>query len=193
MPKVEFLYDYASPWAYLASELLERRLAGAEIVYQPVYIRGFEAFSKGLPYGADKLRYVMHDLVRWSEHEKIPVRIPSVFPVNGLSALRGAHAARQLGAFASYHKAMFDAAWRDDRDISQKDVVIAVAGEVGLDRAAFTQAIDSQPIKDRLKADTGAAAARGVFGVPTFFVGDQMFWGQDRMDFVARALGLAAK
>jgi 2-hydroxychromene-2-carboxylate isomerase len=116
-----------------------------------------------------------------------------VFPINGLSSLRGALAARQLGGFAAYHGAMFRAAWRDDRDISSKDTVLAVAGEVGLDRAAFAQAIESQAIKDQLKADTARAASRGVFGVPTFFVGDELFWGQDRMDFVARALALAAK
>jgi 2-hydroxychromene-2-carboxylate isomerase len=187
MKPIEFLFDYASPWAYLASELIARRLTGFAITYRPVYLRGFDAFKTGIPYGATKLQYVMRDLYRVSTHEKIEVRVPSVFPLNGLYALRAALVALDKGGFADYHRAMFHAAWREDRDISSKEVVLDIAAAAGQERAALAAAIDSPAIKERLKADTARAAERGVFGVPTFFVGDELFWGQDRIDYVARA------
>jgi 2-hydroxychromene-2-carboxylate isomerase len=185
---IELFYDYASPWAYLASELIPRRLPGAEIVYKPIYIRGLEAFSKGLPYGGTKLAYLMRDLYRISTHEGVEVRIPQVFPINGLYAVRGALVALERGGFAEYHRAMFQATWREDRNIGDKQIVIDIAAAAGQDRAAFAEAIESPAIKEKLKAETTRAAERGVFGVPTFFVGDELYWGQDRMDYVARAL-----
>jgi len=181
---VDFYFDYASPWSYLATELLPSRLPGVKIVYRPIYLRGLEMFSKGLPYGASKLRYIGQDLLRCAAHENIAIRIPTNFPVNGLYAVRGALAALDAGRFDPYHRAMFHAAWRDDRDIGDKAVVQAIIGELGLELD-----VDAPAIKERLKKDTAEAEARGVFGVPAFFVGDQLFWGHDRLDYVARALG----
>jgi len=182
MPSVEFLFDYASPWSFLAESILARRLPGATIVHRPVYLRGFPAFATGIPYSSAKLLYVVKDLERCSAHEGVPIRIPSRFPINGLHALRGALAAMAKGTFPAYHEAMFRAAWQEDRDISDRQVVADIARAHGVDE------IDAPAIKQQLRADTEAAAARGVFGVPTFFVGDEMFWGHDRLDFVARAL-----
>jgi 2-hydroxychromene-2-carboxylate isomerase len=187
MKPIEFLFDYASPWAYLASELAPRRLPGFAITHRPVYLRGFESFKTGIPYDATKLQYIMRDLHRISTHEKVPVRVPSVFPINGLYALRAALVALERGGFAEYHQAMFKAAWAEDKNISSKDVVLDIAAAAGQDRAMLAEAIDSPAIKERLKSETARAASQGVFGVPTFFVGEELFWGQDRMDYVARA------
>lgn len=186
---IEFLFDYASPWAYLASELLPRVLPGAEIRFKPIYLRGLETFAQGMPYSVRKSQYVLKDYYRCASHEGVKTQFPNRFPINGLYALRGAVWALESGVFPAYHQAMFYAAWRDNRDISNKDTVIAVASEVGIDAPSFAAAIDQSPIKDKLKADTAAAQERGVFGVPTFFVGDEMFWGHDRMEYVARAAG----
>jgi 2-hydroxychromene-2-carboxylate isomerase len=191
MAPIDFLFDYASPFAYLATELLPRRLAGADLRFVPIYLRGLETFAKGLPYNANKLRYVSMDLQRCADHEGIPLRVPPVFPINGLASVRGALAAQELGGFPAYHTAMFHAAWRDGRNIGDKAVVLAIAAEAGLDRDRFAALVETPETKDRLKTATAAAEARGAFGVPTFFVGEQMFWGHDRMDFVARAAGLA--
>jgi len=188
--RVAFLFDYASPWSYLASELLPRRLPDIAIEYRPIYLRGLETFSKGMPYNAAKLQYIARDLRRCAEHEQIAVTIPPNFPVNGLYAVRGALWMIERDGFAEYHQRMFHAAWRDGRDVSRKEVVIEIAAESGEDADAFAAAIDSAEIKDRLKRETAAAEARGVFGVPTFFVGDELFWGHDRLDYVARALAL---
>jgi 2-hydroxychromene-2-carboxylate isomerase len=191
-PTVALYFDYASPWAYLAAELLERRLPGVAIDHRPVYLRGLESFAQGIPYTALKLRYIGLDLTRVAAHEQVPIRVPSVFPLNGLYALRGALHTLAHGGFADYHRALFRAAWRDDRDVSSREVVLAVAREAGQDSTAFARALDDPAIKERLKVETAAAAERGVFGVPTFVVGDELFWGQDRMDYVARAVARAA-
>ena len=189
-PSLDLLYDYASPWAYLADALLPRRLPGVAVRYRPIYLRGLEAFSRGLPYNANKLRYIGADYQRCADHEGVPTQFPAIFPINGIHALRGALAARAQGRFAEYHGRMFAAAWRDARDVSRKEVVLEVAAEAGLDAARTQAALDDPALKEELRAETAQAEARGVFGVPTFFVGDQLYWGHDRMDFVARALGL---
>lgn len=180
---VEFLFDYASPFAYLSSETLARKLPGIAIDYRPIYLRGLEMFSQGLPYIANKAMYVVRDYLRCAEHEGIETRIPSVFPINGLYAVRGALVAMEQGRFADYHPTMFRAAFREDRNISSKDVVVEIMKELGIDAAR----IDAPDLKEKLRADTSAAEARGVFGVPSFFAGDELFWGHDRLDYVFRA------
>jgi 2-hydroxychromene-2-carboxylate isomerase len=179
---VDFYFDYASPWAYLASELAASRLSGVEIRWRPIYLRGLETFSKGLPYSSNKLRYIGQDFLRCATHENVAVKMPTNFPVNGLYAVRGALAALAGGVFENYHRAMFHAAWRDDRDVGDKAVVNAIVAELGL-----TLDIEAPAIKEKLKLETAEAEARGVFGVPSFFVGDELFWGHDRMDYVLRA------
>jgi 2-hydroxychromene-2-carboxylate isomerase len=187
-------YDYASPWSYLASELVERKLPGEVVDWRPIYLRGLPMFREGMPYTGSKLRYMGLDLMRCAAHEGVPFRFPSIFPVNGLHAVRGAIAARAISdeAFSVYHRAMFRAAWSQDRDIGRREVVVEIAVEAGLDRARFTSLVDAPETKDKLRAETAAAEARGVFGVPAFFVGRtegdaELFWGHDRLDYVARA------
>lgn len=191
MKSAAFYYDYASPWAYLANELLPRKLpilSAQSITYHPVYLRGLETFSKGLPYSAAKLAYLLHDFKRCAAHEGIAVAPPASFPVDGLHALRAACVAQDSGAFDRYHRAAFRGAWAEGRDINDKKVVAAIlADALGSSEAVALEAISAQSIKDRLRDATAAAEARGVFGTPTFFVGDEMFWGHDRFDYVSRA------
>jgi 2-hydroxychromene-2-carboxylate isomerase len=188
MPReVEFLFDYGSPWSYLASEMLEKKLPGCAIAYRPVYLRGLEAFAQGIPYGQSKLRYLLRDMVRCAEVEGVPLRFPEVFPINGLHALRGAIHTLRSGGFPAYHRAMFRATWADNRNVSDRNVVLAIAEESGLDRAAFVAGIEDAAVKATLKDETAKAQERGVFGVPSFFVGEELFWGHDRLDYVRRA------
>ena len=184
---VSFLFDYASPWAYLANELLEQELAGIPIDFQPVYLRGFESFSKGMPFTAAKLAYIGQDFARCTEYRGVTVCQPSVFPINGLHALRGALAARQLDRFGEFHRAAFRAAWAEDRDISSAEVVLNLAAELGLDRADFSARVAGAEVKDELRRLTENAIERGAFGVPSFLAGEELFWGHDRMDYVRRA------
>ena len=179
----EFAFDYASPWSFLANAALASHFGGG-ITYVPVYLRGFSSFSQGVPYSPAKLSYLMNDFSRCARQAGIPVQMPTVFPINGLYALRAAVAAQRDGGFQPLHDALFRAAWQQGRDVSDKNVVLAIAREVG---ARVADAIDDPAIKDALRANTDRVVARGGFGVPTFFVGDEMFWGHDRMHFAAEA------
>ncbi len=193
MQRVELYFDYASPWSYVAYELIPRKLPGVEVVFRTVYLRGLESFANGIPYSASKLQYFAQDLARCAEHEGVPVVYPSEFPVNGLSALRGALVAEERGKTPRYHTLAFRATWVEQRDIGKKEVAAEVLAEaLGTSHAEALAAIAGEDVKARLRERTEAAVRRGVFGVPTFFVGESMFWGHDRMDYVARALGLAA-
>lgn len=191
MKSVEMYFDYASPFSYIASELLERMLPGVTIIHRPIYLRGLEMFAKGPPYVGPKLSYLMVDLQRVAAHERVPLAPPAAFPIDGLQALRAAYVAQERGAFDRYHPLAFRATWAESRDIASKDVVVDLLARA-LDapsdaRAELAAAIAAQPIKDKLRSETERAVARGVFGAPTFFVGEDMFWGHDRMDYVARA------
>jgi 2-hydroxychromene-2-carboxylate isomerase len=116
--------------------------------------------------------------------------------VDGLQALRAAYVAQERGAFDRYHPKAFRATWAESRDMANKDVVLDLLAEaLGAPsdaRAELAAAIAAQPIKDKLRAETERAIARGVFGVPAFFVGDELFWGHDRLDYVARAARAAS-
>lgn len=188
MKRVEAYFDYASPWAYLASEIAERKLPGVTVDWRPIYLRGVETFAHGLPYGSAKLAYITRDIVRCAEHEGVTLTAPAKFPIDGLHAVRGGIVAKQRGAFERYHRIMFRAAWAKQRDISDKTVVAALLAEaIGMNIADADAALADPALKARLREDTEHAVARGLFGVPSFFVGDEMFWGHDRMEYVLRA------
>jgi 2-hydroxychromene-2-carboxylate isomerase len=184
-PRVDFLFDYASPWSYLADATLPRYFAPGQVRYVPVYLRGFESFVRGVPYSPAKMTYLLKDLVRSAAHAAVPVTMPPVFPINGLYALRAALAAQQHGGFEKLHAALFHAAWSDGRDISTKDAVAALARELGL--PAIAEALDDPAIKETLKTNTEKGVARGAFGVPSFFVGEDLYWGHDRMHLAGAA------
>jgi 2-hydroxychromene-2-carboxylate isomerase len=190
---IDFYFDYASPWSYLASELVEARLAGIEVRYVPIYIRGLESFASGMPYAGAKLAYLTQDLQRCADHERVPLAPPAGFPVNGLHMLRGALVADARGKRAEAHRALMRATWAEGADTSDPSVVCAIlARTLGESAAAVAEAAASPEVKAKLREATDAAVKLGIFGVPTFAVaraaGDpELFWGHDRMDYAARA------
>lgn len=193
MKKVEFYFDYSSPWAYLASQIAPKRLPGAEIAWRPIYLRGTEGFAKGLPYSPAKLQYLVADFARCAAHEGVPFAPPAAFPFDGLAALRAAlvaQSALDAPAFERFHHAIFRAIWAEQRDVRPKEKVAALLAEAlgSVSTDAALAKMEEPAVKDRLREATTAATARGLFGVPTLFVGDEMFWGHDRLDYVARAL-----
>lgn len=187
---IEFFFDYASPFAYIAAMRCERELGATTPM--PVYLRGFEAFSKGMPFSADKLRYQGQDLGRIADHHELDFALPSSLPIDGRHALRGALVALRLGRFADYHERMFRATWAEGLQVSRPEVVCEVAADAGFEAEAFAEAIGADEVKAELRRRTESAVSRGVFGVPSFFVAEQLFWGQDRMGYVARAAAAQA-
>ncbi len=185
--KVEFFYDYVSVYSYLADSQL-RNLTGAEIVYRPMLLGAVMEATGNRPPGTVKAkgRYLRDDIKRWAERYSLTFRMNPVFPQNTLKALRLALVAEKKGAFEVVHQALFDAMWIHEKDLSDKEVLAEIAAKAALS----LDDIEDVAIKDELKANTNEACERGAFGAPTFFVGDQMFFGNDRFDFIEEALGI---
>jgi 2-hydroxychromene-2-carboxylate isomerase len=173
---VEMYFDYASPYSYLADCRVDAMLPGVEVRRQPVYIRGLEQFKDGLPYTMHKLFYLAQDMMRTAALYGIDFNMPTNFPVNGLHLLRCSLALEGRPEWARFHKAAFRAVWVEDRDVGKPEVVQALCKELGVVPDVM------QTVKDRLKADTARAESRRVFGVPTFFLDEEMYWGQDRLE-----------
>jgi 2-hydroxychromene-2-carboxylate isomerase len=124
------------------------------------------------------------DLRRWATLYGVPLQFPKSFQVNSVSPERAAIAAANAGKGPEFAKALMSAHWGEGRDISQPDELKAIAASLGLDGDAILAATQDATVKDVLKANTEEAVKRGVFGAPTFFVGDEMFWGNDRLELL---------
>ena len=190
---VEFFYDFGSPTVYLAATQLPDIAAsvGATIDWRPMLLGGvFKSTGNQSPVVVPaKAAYMNNDLKRFAKRYGVPFRFNPHFPINTLALMRGA-VAYQDDAVASstYRDAIFMAIWVEARNLNEPDVIGQVLSDAGLDPAELMNRIGQQTVKDQLIANTEEAVNRGVFGAPTFFVGEQMFFGQDRLDFVAEAI-----
>ena len=194
--RFEFLFDFGGPNSYLAYKMLpdlcER--TGAEVVYVPILLGGlFKLTNNQAPmmrYAETpaKQKYEMLEFQRFVNTHAIPFKMNPRFPINTLHVMRGAVAAQRLGCFASYVDAVMAAMWHDGADLSDVDVVRDVLDKTGLDSGALLALADDPEVKAQLIANTEAAAKRGAFGVPTLFVGEEMFWGKERLGQVEAAL-----
>ena len=189
---LEFYYDSGSPYSYLADTQVAAiaKRAGATLVRKPMLLGGvFKATGNSSPAAlAQKSRWSAFDMPMWARHYGVPFQRNPFFPVNTLALMRGAAAAQIDGLFERYHPAIYKAMWVDGRNLNDIAEVAEVLTAAGLDARQFGTRIQDQDAKDRLKATTDEAVARGVFGAPTSFVGDMMFFGNDRLPFVEMAL-----
>ncbi len=189
---LEFYYDYGSPYSYLADTQVETiaKRTGATLVRKPMLLGGiFKATGNASPMTVPlKSKWSASDMPMWARHYGVPFRPNPYFPVNTLTLMRGAAAAQLDGFFERYHPAIYRAMWVDGRNLNDMTEVAKVLTEAGLDAARVGQRVQDQDVKDRLKATTDEAVARGVFGAPTCFVDDTMFFGNDRLPFVELAL-----
>ena len=192
MKRVEFFYDYASTYSYLAHREIEQiaERCKAELVFRPMVLGFvFKATGNSMPAAVPaKAAYIVQDVRRWVRHTGLPFHMPSVFPTNTIRALRVACAALEEGTFLAYHHAVMEAYWAKDEDIGDAEVLARVTTRAGMDGPRLVARAEEPGVKERLKKNTDEAIERGVFGAPTLFVGDQMFWGNDRLEFVAGAL-----
>lgn len=187
--RMEFFFDYVSSYSYLANSQLAT-LGADEIEYRPMLLGGVLKATGNAPPMLVKARakYLLRDLQRWADHYQLPFRMNPVFPQSTLKALRLALVARREGRFAALHQPMFDAIWVHGRDLSDDAVLLNLATEAGLDPDRCLQQCADDAIKAELQANTEEAVARGVFGAPTVFVNGEMFFGNDRFDFIRAAL-----
>jgi 2-hydroxychromene-2-carboxylate isomerase len=199
-PPVQFLFDFGSPNAYLAHKVIpaiETR-TGAKFDYIPVLLGGvfkatgnrspMEAFA-GIP---AKLAYEGKERDRFvARHGLTRFRTNPHFPVNTLGIMRGAVAAGRLGVFEAYVDAVYTAMWEDGRKMDDPAVIAEALVAANLPAERLLALTQDQGVKDELVANTTAAVARGVFGSPSFFVGDELYFGKDRLDDVEAAIGVA--
>jgi 2-hydroxychromene-2-carboxylate isomerase len=194
---VDFIFDFGSPNAYLAWKALpaiaERQ--GARVDLIPCLLGGiFKATGNQAPaiaFGGikGKMAYELLELRRFvAAHDLAAFRMNPHFPVNTLLLMRGMIAAQGLGAAEVYLEAMLKGMWEDGLKLDDPEVFVATADAAGLDGAALLAATADPEVKARLAANTDAAVARGAFGVPTFFVGEEMFFGKERLGQVEAEL-----
>ncbi len=193
---LEFLFDFGGPNSYLAHKSLPEICArtGAELAYVPILLGGlFKLTNNQAPmmrYAETpaKRNYEMLEFDRFVKAHALPFKMNPRFPINSLYLMRGAVAAQQLGCFALYVDTVMAAMWEDGRDMGEAKIVRQVLDSAGLNSAALLALADDPDVKAELMANTEAAAKRGAFGVPTFFVGEEMFWGKERLGQVEAAL-----
>lgn len=194
MKQVEFFFDVGSPFSHIAWRALPEIAArtGAEIVWRPILIGGvFKATGNVSPMTVPaKGSYSTIDLYRWAEYYGIPFQMNPHFPINTLPLMRGATAMLMRGpkALEAYLDAIYPAMFEQPVNLGEPAEIGKVLARAGIDPQALMAEIGTDAVKDKLRTDTDDAVQRGVFGAPTFFVGTEMYWGQDRLMFVERAL-----
>jgi 2-hydroxychromene-2-carboxylate isomerase len=191
---VDFYFDVGSPAAYLAYTQLPALCAkaGATLNWCPMLLGGvFQATGNHSPATiAAKGAYMFGDLNRFAARYGVPFVHNPHFPINTLMLMRAITGLKMRDdpRFLAFLDAAFKAMWVDQKNMNDLAVVGQVLHSAGFDGAAMMALVSQQEVKDRLKVLTERAVQRGIFGAPTMFVGEQMFWGQDRLDFVREAL-----
>jgi 2-hydroxychromene-2-carboxylate isomerase len=193
---IEFFFDCSSPWTYLAFHNIQplAKEFGEEISWRPILVGGifntvnpsvYASREKPVP---PKAQYMRKDLADWARVAKLAIKMPpSVFPVNSVKAMRGClFLGKDMVPFA---RAVFEAYWGEDKDISEDSVLTEICQRVGVDPPQFFAGIGQQTIKDLLKANTAEVMARGGFGSPTLFLDKtDMYFGNDRLPLIRDAL-----
>ncbi|MFO0724019.1 MAG: 2-hydroxychromene-2-carboxylate isomerase [Myxococcota bacterium] len=195
MKKLEFFWDVGSPYTYLAMTQVKglRDRSGATLVYRPFLLGGvFKAVGNKMVDVVPKASNLMIDLRRWADFYRVPMKVPPevIFPINSLLPMRAAMAAMLQSEVVgeAYAHAVMHAYWGEGKNVSEPPVLSQVISAAGLDARALIDATEQAEVKNALRANTEEAVARGAFGAPAFFVGDQLFWGNDRLHFVEKAL-----
>lgn len=195
---LDFYFEFSSPYGYLASTQIEALAmeTGMNLQWHPILLGPmFKAMGSGpLTQIPMKGAYALHDFKRSALLAGIPYSQPDPFPIATVGAARAtlyalAHHPQKAPALI---KALYHAYFAEGRRIDEVDVVLQIAAECGLDRAAVAEGMASEPIKAALKKEVDDAMAKGVFGSPFMLIGDEPFWGFDRFDHIRKWLALQA-
>jgi 2-hydroxychromene-2-carboxylate isomerase len=192
---VDYYFTPISPWSYMGHERFHQiaKRHRAQINHKPCNLGEIFPLTGGLPLvkrAPARQAYRLQELERWRAYLGMPLNLkPKFFPANDALAARMIVAARQqgldCGALAlAFHKVV----WVEEKDVADPETLKAAAGAVGLDGAALLKAADTDKVKEEYAANTKEALERNVFGAPTYIHKDQVYWGQDRLDFVERVL-----
>jgi len=193
MTALEFWYDFHSPWAYLAATQIEGLAArhGLGVRWRPLHLPKLNAAIKGrrpLEENPAFVAWYKQDLQDWADLYGVVVRYHPAYPLKPARALRAAIRADELGAAASFALDVFRAYWTEGRDISDLGVLGELGAGCGLDRGEIMRAAQDDRYRHILEANTKEAIARGVFGVPSIFWNEKLFFGNDRLVLLERWL-----
>jgi 2-hydroxychromene-2-carboxylate isomerase len=186
---IEFYWDLGSTNSYFALHLIKPVAKKHDATVLPHPFNLGHVFRKQsyvlMEEPKAKLRARKTDLMRWAKRYNLPFSMPTKFPMKTSPALRGALAMRRFGKEWEFMERIFAAYWeKNDASVGELSGLRPIAAELGVDQAEFEKLVESDEIRNELIAETDRGLERGVFGVPTFFVGDEMFWGKDRMEFI---------
>ena len=194
---IEFFFDCSSPWTYLAFHNVQSLAAdlGEPIQWRPILVGGiFNSINPSVYASREhpvpaKQAYLLKDIQDWAREAKLKIIMPPrIFPINSVKAMRGCIWLEPQGKLPAFATAVFEAYWAREQDISQDAVLLTICQQLGIDGAAFLAGIADAAIKAQLKANTEEVMARGGFGSPTLFVGDDMYFGNDRLSLVKQAV-----
>ena len=191
--QLDFYFDFGSPTAYLAYKRLGQlsEQYGLEVTPKPILLGGvFKATDNMSPVAIPaKGQYMLqHDLPRFARRYGVPLNFNPHFPINTLNLMRGALAAIQLECLEPYMAAVYDAVWVEGLNMGDPEIVADALAKAGLDTEALLSLAQDPDIKAALIAGTEEAVSRGAFGAPTMFMDGEMYFGQDRLDFIEEAL-----
>jgi len=180
---IETYFDYASPFSYIASEQLEGLVArhDAAVDWKPIQRHKLSSFAGGDPYSVSKRKYVMSDARRLAQYYEVPLQPPHPYPVRSETALLLALLCRETEVFPSLHREIFLAAWAHQRDISERSVLTDCLRAAGADPKPLLDHCKASAVKAQLAALQVDADSKGIFGVPTFVLDGELFWGVDRL------------
>ena len=184
---VTFCFDFGSPYSYLAyNNLNSIREAGGEVTIMPVLLGGiFKATGNQPPATVQKKgEYMFKDINRWSKKLDIPFKMNPYFPILTVPHMRGAVLAQRENILEKYMQVMFEAIWVKAMNLNDQEILTNIAEKSGIDPNKFAEEISSDEIKNKLRENTEFAISKGAFGVPTYYLDDEMFWGIDSVKFL---------
>ena len=188
---VTFCFDFGSPYSYLAyNNLNSIREAGGEVTIMPVLLGGiFKATGNQAPATVQKKgEYMFKDINRWSKKLDIPFKMNPYFPILTVPHMRGAVLAQRENILEKYMQVMFEAIWVKAMNLNDQEILTNIAEKSGIDPNQFAEEISSDEIKNKLRENTEFAISKGAFGVPTYYLDDEMFWGIDSVKFLLDGL-----
>ncbi len=188
---VTFCFDFGSPYSYLAYNYLSPiKETGAQIDLKPVLLGGiFKATGNQPPATVQKKgEYMFKDIQRWANKLDISFKMNPYFPILTVPHMRGAILAQKKDILEDYMQSMFDSMWLKGLNLNDQEILTQVASESGIDPNDFAEGISSDEIKDELRVNTQFAIDKGAFGVPTYFLENEMFWGIDSIKFLLESL-----
>ncbi|WP_180090114.1 MULTISPECIES: 2-hydroxychromene-2-carboxylate isomerase [unclassified Acinetobacter] len=199
MKVIEFYFDVGSPYSYIGFHRIQQiaQQYQAELIWKPMLLGGvFKATGNSSPMAVPaKARYSMIDLQRWAKLWQIPVQMNPYFPINTLQLMRLITAVQlfQPELFLNVLTGIFNAMFGQPRNLNDLNELIQLMQELGLEVAQVKSWLEDEKVKSELKVITEEAIARGVFGAPSWFVDDELYWGVDHLHFVEAALQASSR